>query len=224
MITHRSSSSVDSHFPRNGPCKQRSTAMATKVLLCGYSLAWSQLPRPCRVPCLTGNYAPLGYCNRGPHNMCLALCVKNYLLMSTDREASATNGPIQWPVSTGSSRLDRSWATSVARQRQTKKILILDEQWNGRTCNSKCVASTHRLCHAITPGIIYHAIPFISPHQMCLHETKIYVCIESKCYYICDELIHLWYIATFKKTHSCTFVNICSTVPVDSVVWDIWTV
>ena len=31
--------------------------------------------------------------------------------------------------------------------------------------------------------------------------TKSNVCIERKCYYICDEVIHLWYVATFTKTY-----------------------
>ena len=31
--------------------------------------------------------------------------------------------------------------------------------------------------------------------------TKPIVCIERKCYYICEELIHLWYVATFTKTY-----------------------
>ena len=50
--------------------------------------------------------------------------------------------------------------------------------------------------------IMYH----ISPYTLYITTskcawTKSNLCMERKCYYICDELIHLWYVATFTKTH-----------------------
>ena len=67
-------------------------------------------------------------------------------------------------------------------------------------CNSKCVASTHRLYHAKTSrGNTYHAMALTSPNQMCFHEINI--CVERKWHQICDESIDLWYVTTFTKTH-----------------------
>ena len=51
------------------------------------------------------------------------------------------------------------------------------------------IASTHRLYHAITSGITYQPIAFISPHQMCLHDTK-YMHRE-------EMVLHLWWVDTF---------------------------
>ena len=55
---------------------------------------------------------------------------------------------------------------------------------------------------------MYH----ISPYSLYITTskcacTKSNLCLQRKCYYICDELIHLWYVATFTKTYGARKCN-----------------